>query len=135
IQSTNLYGIAGATYSERTASSLSLRVLPRDSIFDKKGPFVGSESSVQSVTVALALIGLSYSTPYRFLIETAVGLRDATTSGSAARDYLPSMVQRLPWPDSFAEEGSPLLESTAAAIAVTRELLTTDEPNAFWHDP
>lgn len=135
VQSTNLYGVPGATYSERTASSLSLRVLPRDSIFDKVGPFVGAEVESRSIEVALSLIGISYTTPYRFLIETSVGLRDGTTSGSAARHYLPSMVQRLPWPECSNSDQARLLDATRQAIEAARELVATQEPNGFWHEP
>lgn len=135
VQSTNLYGLPGATYSERTASSTSLRILPRDIIFDKKGPFVGAELEFHSIEVALKLIGLSYTTPYRFLIETSVGLRDATTSGSAARDYLPSMIQRLPWPELNKTDQDALEEATRGAVEAARELAATEEPNGFWHEP
>ncbi len=132
IQSTNLYGVPGATYSERTASSLSLRVLPRDCIFDKVGPFVGSEDEVRSIEIALSLIGMSYTTPYRFLIETGVGLRDGTTSGSAARHYLPSMIQRLPFPDIDPLQ---IHNLTRGCIQGARQLVAFEEPNAFWHEP
>jgi hypothetical protein len=135
IQSTNLYGIPGATYSGRTASSLSLRVLPRGSIFDKKGPFVGAASEELSIRVAVGLIGLSYTSPYRFLIETAVGLRDGTTSGSAARDYLPSMIQRLPWPDLSERDWTNIESCTRSAIEASRELSASEESSQFWHEP
>jgi Eco57I restriction-modification methylase len=135
VQSTDLYRIPGATYSGRTASSLSLRILPRESIFDKKGPFVGAPIEGESERIAVSLIGLSYSTPYRFLIETAVGLRDSTTSGSAARDYLPSMVQRLPWPDFSSEQMEALNTESRTAITATRRLSATmEETSQFWHE-
>jgi hypothetical protein len=135
IQSTNLYGKPGTTYSERTASSLSLRVLPRGSIFDKVGPFVGAIDEAQSVRASLVLIGLSYSTPYRFLVETAVGLRDGTTSGSAARHYLPSMVQRLPWPKLSDEQMDTVENETRAAIETSRALAATAYNSLYWHEP
>ncbi len=135
IQSTNLYGTPGTTYSERTASSLSLRVLPRDSVFDKVGPFVGATTEEVSTRISLRLIGLSYTTPYRFLIETAVGLRLGTTSGAAARHYLPSMIQRLPWPDFTSEESLIVEHCTRDAVEAARELSATDEVSEFWHEP
>jgi hypothetical protein len=135
IQSTNLYGIPGATYSERTASSVSLRVLPRGSIFDKKGPFVGAASEELSLRVAIGLIGLSYTSPFRFLIETAVGLRDGTTSGSAARDYLPSIIQRLPWPELSEHDWAEVERNTRLAIGAARDLSSTEESSQFWHEP
>jgi hypothetical protein len=135
IQSTNLYGIPGATYSERTASSVSLRVLPRGTIFDKKGPFVGAVTEELSLRVAIGLIGLSYTSPFRFLIETAVGLRDGTTSGSAARDYLPSIIQRLPWPELSEEDWSQVELNTRSAIAAARDLSSSEESSQFWHEP
>lgn len=135
VQSPDLYGIPGATYSGRTASSLSLRVLPRNSIFDKKGPFVGAATEETSGPFAIGLIGLSYTTPYRFLIETSVGLRDGTTSGSAARDYLPSMIQRLPWPEFSANQWEVLNRSAQAAIEAVRELSSTQERSQYWHEP
>jgi hypothetical protein len=135
IQSTNLYGIPGATYSERTASSLSLRILPKNSIFDKVGPFVGAESVELSRRVAIVLIGLSYTSTYRFLIETAVGLRDGTTSGSAARHYLPSIIQRLPWPELDQDSLVSVMEVTERAIGYSRDLVSLEETSNYWHEP
>jgi hypothetical protein len=132
VQSTSLYGIPGATYSERTASSLSLRVLPKGCLFDKVGPFVGASDPELSRSIALVLIGMSYTTAYRFLIETAVGLRDATSSGSAARHYLPSMIQRLPWPNIDLEE---IKKVSIKAIEAARDLVSVNEGSEFWHDP
>jgi len=135
IQSTNLYGVPGATFSARTASSLSLRVLPQDVIFDKKGPFVGAEDRSESARLGTILIGLSFTTPYRFLIETAIGLRDATTSGSAARDYLPSTIQRLPWPDLPDKQIEEVFQASYRAIIAMRQIESIKEFSSHEHEP
>ncbi|QNI63513.1 hypothetical protein [Synechococcus sp. A15-44] len=135
IQSTNLYGVPGATFSARTASSLSLRVLPQNVIFDKKGPFVGAEDKLASSRLGAILVGLSYTTPYRFLVETAIGLRDATTSGSAARDYLPSTIQRLPWPDLPDEQIEKIFQASLRAILAMRQIESIKEGSSHEHEP
>jgi hypothetical protein len=127
IPSSELYGYKGATYSERTTSSLSLRLLPPGCLFDKKGPFVGSADEHADDSITLALIGLSYTTPYRFFVETAVGLRDSTSSGSPARDYLPSMIQRLPIGTSAAENIDELASLTLCAALAQRDLAAMEE--------
>ncbi|WXL23870.1 BREX-1 system adenine-specific DNA-methyltransferase PglX [Ectopseudomonas mendocina] len=98
IPSVNLYFKPGLTYSERTTSSLSLRVLPEGCLFDKKGPYVGRGAGCDNQEDMLVFLGLSYTYIFRCLVDSRVGLRDATEAGSPARDYMPSMVERLPLP-------------------------------------
>jgi len=98
IPSVNLYFKPGLTYSERTTSSLSLRILPEGCLFDKQGPFIGFQSSETDIEDLTLLLGLSYSYVFKCLVESRVGLRDATAAGSPARHYMPSMIERLPLP-------------------------------------
>jgi 23S rRNA G2445 N2-methylase RlmL len=132
IPSSDLYGKAGLTYSERTTSSLSLRVLPPGCVFDKQGPFVGSRESRDDPDPTLFLLGLSYTTPFRFLVETGIGLRDATSSGSPARHYLPSLIQRLPLPATDQDFMRVVLEATNRAVMAHWKLTFLDETCVYW---
>lgn len=99
IPSIYLYLAPGLTYSERTTSSLSLRVLPTNCLFDKQGPFVGYPNPTGNRENLLLFLGLSYCYLFKALVESQVGLRDATEAGSPARHYMPSMIERLPLPE------------------------------------
>jgi hypothetical protein len=45
------------------------------------------------------------------------------------------MIQRLPWPDLSKTESAALEDATRRLIEAARELVTTEEPNGFWHEP
>jgi hypothetical protein len=133
IPSVSLYGRPGATYSERTTSGMSLRVLPAGCLFDKKGPFIGFDKTPFSQATILAFLAATFTSPVRALIESAVGLREATESGSPARDYLPSLIERLPFPDMCGVE-SIALASTECVLAHKR-IQSSNEPNSLWANP
>ncbi|MFH0905450.1 MAG: hypothetical protein V1826_01905, partial [bacterium] len=132
IPSVDLYGTPGATYTERTTSAISLRVLAAACLFDKKGPFIGFANGSLDKSLILQFIGLSYTTPVKALIESSIGLRDATTSGSPARDYLPSLIERLCFPH-FTEDEAQRIES-ASRICVMRHIAieSAHETSSLW---
>lgn len=89
------YGHPGLTWSKRTKSALSMRVLPKGCVFSDKGSaaFVKSDSS----TDLLALLGLCSSRAFRVFIELQLAAADAR-AGGAANSYEVGVIQRTPLP-------------------------------------
>jgi hypothetical protein len=92
IQSIDFQLKKGITFSERTTSDLSFRILPENSLFTKTGPGIFSESESQM----MALMALSYSRLFRLCCELYIGSGDESVSGSAARHYRPALIGRFP---------------------------------------
>lgn len=112
---------------------MSLRVLPAGCLFDKKGPFIGFNKAPFSETAILAFLAGTFTSPVRALIESAVGLREATESGSPARDYLPSLVERLPFPDLSGIESIAL--ASRECVLAHKCIQSSIEPNSLWSTP
>ncbi|HHQ4348089.1 hypothetical protein PZU33_03845 [Pseudomonas aeruginosa] len=89
------YGHPGLTWSKRTKSALSMRVLPKGCVFSDKGSaaFVKSDSSI----ALLALLGLCSSRAFRVFIELQLAAADAR-AGGAANSYEVGVIQRTPLP-------------------------------------
>ena len=92
IQSIDFQLKKGVTFSERTTSDLSLRILPENCLFTKTGPGIFSGSETQM----MALIAISYSRLFRLCCELYIGSGDESVSGSAARHYRPALIGRFP---------------------------------------
>ncbi len=88
----DFYGLAGATYTERTTSNLSVRVLPAQCIMSYNGPGIYSSSDTSKYNI----IGVLNSAPYQFMIELIVGGGDTSQAGTAARHFMPSLLESLP---------------------------------------
>src|SRR5262249_29584943 len=131
IPSTHLYLSPGLTYSERTTSSLSLRIFPAGCLFDKQGPFVGYPVGSNQPTKLLVFLGLSYCYLFKALVESQVGLRDATEAGSPARHYMPSMIERLPLPALPPLEEEQIVAWVSASIKLHRELASLDTTDSI----
>src|SRR4051794_29434839 len=86
----SLYGRPGVTYTERTTSNLSARVLNREASFSYAGPAI-IPHSVAMLSTALAFTN-SFLVSY--LIETVAGGGDYSVRGSAARHFYPSYFER-----------------------------------------
>lgn len=101
IQSIDFQLKKGITFSERTTSDLSLRVLPENCLFTKTGPGIFSESETQM----MALMAVSYSRLFRLCCELYIGSGDESVSGSAARHYRPALIGRFPMLVNRENEG------------------------------
>ncbi len=85
---------AGLTYSVRTASGFSPRLLPKGCVFSHAG---NSMFAVKD-DMLMAVLGLLMSRPVAFLLELLVAAGDAAVSGSAARSYEVGVLRSLPFP-------------------------------------
>jgi predicted RNA methylase len=130
IPSVNLYFLPGLTYSERTTSSLSLRIFPSGCLFDKQGPFVGYPAGSNQSSNLLVFLGISYCYLFKALVESQVGLRDATEAGSPARHYMPSMIERLPLP-LIPHEEKQIVDWASASIKLHREFAALDTSDSM----
>lgn len=89
------YFMGGLTYSERTTSNFSARILPPGCCFDTKGPWIG----INSEWKISALLPIFMSRIVGYLLEFAVSSGDVVYSGSAARDYTSRSVSEIPFPE------------------------------------
>ena len=89
---TSLYGRPGITYTERTTSNVSARVLNRQTAFSYAGPAIVPVSE----TLLSTVLAVSNSFAVSYLIEIVAGGGDYSVRGSAARHFYPSYFERLP---------------------------------------
>ena len=92
LRNSDLYGRRGVTYTKRTTSNLSARVLNAGSCFSCKGPGIVPLNTADSHFL-LAYLN-SYAITY--IVECAIGGGDFSVRGSAARDFEPGQLSRLP---------------------------------------
>ena len=109
----------GLTYSERTTSDISVRILPEGTITGTSGPGIYFDEKVS------ALSGLVYfsSRTFRQLLELSIGSGDAVYSGSAARHYTVGNLSSSPVPLNL---GSQLDNLSIRLIRSARKILSSD---------
>ncbi|MBK8011742.1 MAG: BREX-1 system adenine-specific DNA-methyltransferase PglX [Deltaproteobacteria bacterium] len=90
---TDLYALPGITWTGRTTSNASFRVLPGGCIPTRMGQLVWKEGFPKG---ALALLGFLNSTVALASLEIAVGGGDASVAGSAARHFLVAHIRSMP---------------------------------------
>ncbi len=110
----------GLTWSVRTSSNLSLRVIPQDCIFSHKGPAAFVHGDLPETL--LALCAITNSEPFRFLISLQLAAADA-----AARSYEVGVLQKAPVPDLNARQQACLARLACRAWSLSRTLDTTEE--------
>lgn len=87
-----LYGKRGVTYTERTTSNLSCRVLNAESAFSGAGPGVIPYDE-RDCNFLLAYLNSAVAS---YCLEALIGGGDSSASGTAARHLEPGYLQRLP---------------------------------------
>jgi len=117
IASADYYGRIGLTYPERTTSDLSLRPLPKGSIFSATGQavFLADHSSL------LCYLALSYTRLFKQVLELYVGGGDASESGSAARHYTSGILNEMRVPDLSGDDNDNVRSFATEAIAIRRQ--------------
>lgn len=120
-QNTQYFFRPGLTWPERTTSDFGPRVLPRGCIFSHVGyalfPFEEPASMLAYMNSRLA----------RSLMAALTSAGEGTTSGTAARHYLVSLVQGLPWPPELGKKLALLMGSRAAIDLQRNYEADTDE--------
>ena len=110
-QNQGFYFTGGITYTERTASGFSPRVLQPGCMFDCKGPIVGPRDFEDTGW----LLGVLMSRPIAAMLELAVAAGDTSVAFGAARQYTQSIVGSVPIPD-LSSSGKSLLKNKVDAI-------------------
>jgi hypothetical protein len=100
------YFSSGLTYTERTTSNFSARILPEGCCFDTKGPRISSENKQLDLVDMIVLM----TRPIAYMLEFVVGSADA-----AARDYTPRAIAELPY-RRLSHEQETYLEKCALRI-------------------
>jgi hypothetical protein len=91
----------GITWSARTNSGFSPRVLPVGAAFSHKGPtLVGPDQE------RLSLLGWMNSRLVQSLLDALVAAGEESTSGGASRSYEVGLVSKLPWPGRALDQAT-----------------------------
>lgn len=114
----------GLTWSRRTKSELSLRVMPAGCVFADKGPAAFVEDDDPSSL--LSLLALSSSSAFKALVEFQLAAADARRGG-AARSYEVGVLQRTPVPRMTSMERTHLSRLARKAWALKRSLDAVNE--------
>jgi hypothetical protein len=91
-KNSDLYGRPGATYTYRTTSNLSARVLNKGVCFSQGGPGIIARD-LESASFVLAYMN-SFAATY--CLENMIGGGDFSVKGSAARNLEPRYLEHLP---------------------------------------
>jgi hypothetical protein len=126
----DLFFRPGITWSERTASRFSPRVLPSDAIFTNVGPYAGSDTESEM----LVNLGLMMSAPYQAILDLFLAAGDATSSGAAARHYQVGELRLIPAPHLSIEHRLVIEKNIRCIVGVLQKQFVPDERSS-WFDP
>lgn len=130
VPSRELYFRPGLTWSLRTKSRLSMRVMPAQCVFGSKGPAV-IEFADDTVRL-LAALAICNSRLFHSLIEIQLAAADAKPGG-AAHSFEVGVIQRTPFPDIDDKSLEKLAALARQAWSIKRALDTVEETSrAFW---
>ena len=94
ITNVDYYGRKGLTYSSRTSSEFSPRILPIGCAFDTKGSCIFDEVGPDNEFRLLKLLTIIQSRVFRSLVNMCVA-----TSGDTARSYSEALIEKMPVPE------------------------------------
>jgi len=121
-QNTDFYFLSGLTWSRRSTSNFSPRILPAGCIFADKGPI-----AVVDRDQKFAALGSLFSQPYQTLIELYLAAGDEVKSGSPARSYEVGIIQKLPWASLSETNVQQLTVWVSSIVQTLRERDTYNE--------
>jgi hypothetical protein len=120
----------GVTYTERTTSNLSARILPRNCVFSPNG--VTITPSLGRLLECAALLNSRIS---NLLIEICVGGGDAVYGGSAARHYGPRIIARVPVPTLTDNDAKEIASLVLGIWTSLRDRDARNEPGRYFVSP
>ncbi|MDO6710340.1 hypothetical protein Q4567_06395 [Aliiglaciecola sp. 2_MG-2023] len=109
------YFRAGITWSRRTTSGLSMRVMPHGSVFGDKGPALLTNADDENEL--LVNLGIMSSAAYKYIVSLQLAAADA-----AARSYEVGIIQNTPIPDINIDIKTELLTLVHEAIDTKTKL-------------
>ena len=125
LRNADFYFRRGLTWTSRTTSEISIRILPKGCIFSHKGPAVFADA--KDLKYLLALMN---SQVFETLVILQLGAADA-----AARSYEVGLIQKVPIPDFSEPEGVRLRELAMSCVDLKRTLDTANETTHVFYLP
>ena len=129
-KNSDLYGRPGATYTYRTTSNLSARVLNKEVCFSQGGPGIIARDE-ESAPFVLAYMNSFVAT---YCLENMVGGGDFSVKGSAARNLEPRYLEHLPVVHLTANDSSWFHDQVCRLLASV-ELTDDDEAHPLYFAP
>lgn len=124
VPSKELYFRPGLTWSRRTKSRLSMRVMPNGCIFGDKGP--AALDSEDNDNALFCLLAICSSSAFHTLVEVQLAAADARPGG-AAHSFEVGVIQKTPVPDLNAEQHATLAALARRAWSLKHTLDTIEE--------
>jgi hypothetical protein len=124
VPSKELYFRPGLTWSLRTKSRLSMRVMPSGCVFGSKGPAVIEQDNDHEKL--LAILAICSSRAFYSLIEVQLAAADANVGG-AAHSFEVGVIQRTPVPEVTSDQQSALSSLARRAWSILRCQDTVEE--------
>ena len=121
--SRGLYFRPGLTWSSRTKSRLSMRVMPKGCIFGAKGPAVIASGDGEGEL--FSLLALCSSSAFYKLVEVQLAAADA--HGGAAHSFEVGIIQHTPLPELDNKRDGQLSHLARRAWSLKRTFDTTEE--------
>jgi len=121
----------GITYTQRTNSAFSPRVLPKNCIFATKGETIFCNDPDD----LMFILGITQSRPFQALIEAFVANGDSTQSEGAARSYISGLIKRLPFPQANQNLKNIVSEITMKIVKIKRQIYFMDETGQLFIHP
>jgi len=116
VRNEDYYFKPGITWSRRTSSEFSARLLPKNFIFADKGPAIFTDKIFR-------ILSLAQSKSFKSLINIQLAAGD-----QAARSYEVGIIKNTPIPDQLPNSDLTVSE----IISIVVELLTFDETSIFF---
>jgi hypothetical protein len=124
----DLFFQPGITWSGRTLSRFSPRILPEGCIFSSKGPYAGGVDN----DILLSKLGIFMSSSFQAFLELFVQAADATSSASAARDYQVGTIRNLPKPYLTQQDNLKIREYVTDIVGLLIALQSKSETNSWF---
>lgn len=102
IRNEELYGKPGLTYTKRTASAFSPRILPAGCIPEVNGTVIIPRSSQSHDSIDILTVCISRVASY--LTDVLVAAGDTSFAFGAAKDYIPGVIGKLAIPKVIPEK-------------------------------
>lgn len=115
----------GLTWSRRTKSALSMRVMPAGCVFADKGPALLVPSD--DASNLLAMLGLCSSAAFHRLVEVRLAAADAGRTGGVAHSFEVGIIEKTPIPDLPSDVALEMARLTRCAWSIKRTLDSVDE--------
>ncbi len=128
IRNNQYYYCHGLTWTARTTSGFSPRILPSGCIFSVRGygAFTLSDNGI--------VLGYLTSRLAHSLLAVSLGSADSTKSGSPAKEYTVGTIQRLPWLPAL--ENDPTISQRALRCAkISRQANLYEETTRLFQTP